>query len=317
MTKGLNPLDPIFREIKPTDPVYLSSMINKVLSTSPEYPITDIRNRGTSVNGGENNIFILPGSFLDIEYFDGFCNTLSEKGFMINGINYPGHGKNPRIDSLHEVSLSDYVHSVYHKIVEISKGKSGLYILGHSLGTIIIQLVLLIHYAAKFSDSSLIVNGLKGIVIMGGGPPKIGMKVILSTVVQRFYSIRSIMQMMNNPEIFMSEKGEMKKTVGNESYLEYLRTNGFINVESKKVMRESFAGNAYHFIPANLVKKLGLRCLFVHATTDHFVTPYASMQAISQWNAEDMLFDMDHTELVISRSDNVVSKISDWIKNGS
>ena len=309
-------LDEITPEIKPANKKYLSDMIEKIIYSSSPYPV-NIKNWDyINVKRDQNNtsVMVLPGSFLDIGYLDMFCNHLSHKGFSVSGLNYPLHMKNQKIEDLNNLSLADYVHSAYDLIYNISnESKSDLYLLGHSLGTIIIQMILLIRYAAEKTKMKS-VKGLKGAIFMGGGPPKIGIKEIISTIIKRSNTIPVIMQMTGNPVKFSGIDGMMKKTLGSESNYEYLNNNGLIYCESKKVMKECFIGNDYHYIPGYLIEKMNLRTLFVYGKKDLFVTPEISLKAASQWKAQCLEFDLDHTDLVIDKSGlKTADLISDWI----
>lgn len=313
-------IGPILQNLEAKNPEYLLNLLVTILNQPPRYPITDVKTWRPEDMQAAIDLpaeIVLPGSFLDVQYLETLCAGLANDGLLVNGLNYPGRGANESIENIDELALIDYVHSAYYKLLELSRQRKSVYLVGHSLGTIVTMMLLLISYVAKEVKPEMAITNLEGVVIMGGGPPMISWRDYLDILLHRRGSIFTILQMMNNADKFISPEGAINKTVGSEEHARYMREQGWIYPESKAVMADTFGGTDYAYSPKQILDQLGVRSLFIYDANDLFVPEGSSMRAAEQWDADVKQYSMGHTGLVTEPGSEIVSHdIADWIKLG-
>jgi hypothetical protein len=282
----------VMQEMQPNNRVWLETLA-KTVAESAALPVSERIEMGGN-QGATIKVVMLPGSFLDVRYLGDVAAAIGENyDSAIVGLNYPGriHGDTDaaRIDQLH---LADYVNSVYRQLLQESKGVEELDLVGHSLGTIVLQLVSYLSYYYKEHGQPDMVLPLKKVAILGGGPPKLGLSDYFNTFTSKIGTLPIVLQMVNSPGHFISDKGMMWRTLGAEpdstdkkSRYKGFVADGWIYQESNPIMHETFFGDDYTFLPGPPLEAMGVEALFAYDTQDLFVAESSSEKALRQWGA--------------------------------
>lgn len=273
-------------ELKITNPNFVKALAKEVFDKEPRFPVTNVHH---FVQGNaEEVIQVWPGSFLAVPYLTDLIEGMGDIGIDVIGVNYPGYEQKRARQNVDRITLVDYIHAAYYKSLELSQGKSEVYLIGHSLGTIVVQALVLLSFLAESNNRPEMVLPITKIVIMGGGPPKLRLLVDYpATILTRSHTLGSVMQMMKRPDLFASKEGDMKLTLeGEETYQRFV-DNGWVLGESASVMKSSFSGEL-SYVPVILLEKMGVRALFVYAPDDYFVAKVSTEEAIRQWGADGL-----------------------------
>ncbi len=242
---------------------------------------------------------VLPGSYLNVRYLSDFVSGLTLLDSDIAGINYPGHSEATRIGNIDSLHLIDYSSAVYAFLLSLKDSYDEICLVGHSLGTIMVQLAVFIDYAFSLSHKGELCFPIRKIAVLGGGPPKLGLMDYAMTTLTRLHTMSTVMQMAKDPGLFISEKGDLKRTLGgNVVYEDFIRRR-LIFAESRAVMKETFLGNDYAFVPSKIVKDMGIKALFAYAVNDYFVSGYSSAKAVRQWAAAPHALTVGHSGMVL------------------
>lgn len=279
------------------NPGYLLSLVRILEQNQTAHPVEDLVLFKKS--NSRRVVVLLPGSYLNVRYLSDLAAGLIVLDADVIGINYPGHYVDTQIKNLDSLCLADYVAAVYSYLLSIKPNYDEIYLIGHSLGTILVQLSIFLNYAYSSSGKSALAVPIRKIAILGGGPPKIGVLDYVTTLLFRWHTMATVMQMAKNPSYFISEQGDMKKSIGNDALYEDLKRQNLIFAESKMVMKEAFFDTDYSFIPARIVKYINSKALFAYATNDYFVNGYSTQKAVKQWAATPLRLSVGHSGMVL------------------
>lgn len=305
---------------------FLTEFLETILSMPPRYPSKLSRTINPEGIKPKKQIAGAPGSFLESDYFKiaKFFAT-KRNGIRVNLYDYPNLEDVGSLEEFDNIGLLEFVHGMYFKIREASSDDIETFIMGHSLGTIITMLILLVHYFALKTNPDLAIKNFKGVIIMGGGPPIIGTSDIFYLMIEQFKqllrfqkpSLLTIAQ-MRTPK-FITEDGDMWKTIGSKELYKEMLEEGLVKDESKRVMKESFdTSGPYAYLPKNIIAELEMLSIFVHAGEHDFFVPWRTInEAINQWGAEGLTAEgEDHTSLVTGEgAETMANMIADKINS--
>jgi hypothetical protein len=175
-------------------------------------------------------------------------------------------------------------------------------------GTPASRLIVLLAYANQASATYKI----DSVVILGGGPPKPSWRDYLETL-PHLKTLLLVMQMVRDPKAFAFGKG-MARILNGENRWRDLLDRHLIYPESRAIMRETFTGRDYTFLPRSLLDSQGIRVLMIGGERDLFVTKGAILRAAAQWGGDYRVLPMEHTDLAMdSTGVEVGGMVVDWI----
>ena len=291
-------------QIKPKNYGYLLDFIAQVNAYTGT-PIASPQLMAGRENGSKR-VIMLPGSFLDFRYMEDVAQGLgSDDRYSVWGLNYPeriaGDTNSDRIDRF---LLVDYVGAVYQALLAMQQSQPELRfsLVGHSLGTIVMQMLLFVSCYNQSHGEKTAVLPIDKIAVLGGGPPRLGFVDYVLTFTTRLHTLGIVMQMVNQPEKFISPAGGLGRTLGGkEKYQEFTREN-MIYLESAPLMAEAFLRGDYAFLPAKLLEAMQVQALFAYSPQDLFVHQTSSRKAAEQWNAQPVAIDGGHSQMMFDET---------------
>ncbi len=297
------------KSLSPANPAYLERFLKEV--GAPDSTPLDPQFVEVFAGGASSTsrlIVLLPGSYIKVQYMTDFAQGLSQKlpDARVIGINYPSRRDEYSEEQIDQFDLIDYVRWVMAHLANEAQGRN-VTLVGHSLGTIISQMVLL-----TYANQAPTTYKIDSVVILGGGPPKPGWRDYLAAL-PHLQSLWTIMQMVRDPKAFAFGKG-MAQTLNGENRWRDLHDRHLIYPESRAIMQETFTGNAYTYIPHSMLDSQGVKVLLLGGDRDLFVTQGAILRAAAQWGGEHRILAMEHTDLVMdSTGIEVGGMVADWI----
>jgi len=302
--------DAVFGEIQPKNQPYLLDLVQQVNTYSgpPASPLEHMAGEPVS----DQRVMLLPGSFLDFRYMSDVAQGIGEsKRFVVSGLNYPGRiFGDTDAGRINQYSLASYVGAVYQALLEQQKEhpEMSMHLVGHSLGTIVMQMLLFISYYNQTHGMDGHSLRIKKVAILGGGPPRLGAQDYFLTFTTRLNTLGTVMQMANQPEKFISAQGNMWWTLGGKArYAEFLAKK-MIYLESAALMKETFLNSDYAYLPKKLLEAMGVRALFVFSPQDLFVHQNSSKKAAEQWGAQPLSIQGGHSEMMFGETGRELGK---------
>lgn len=296
------------KRLLPANPAYLERFLKDV-SASDSTPLdpnfVEVFAEGTATS---RLIVLLPGSYIKVQYMRDFAQGLNPKlpASRVIGINYPSRRDEYSVDQIDQFRLVDYVRWVMKHLADVAQGCT-VTLVGHSLGTIMAQMVLLV-YADQVSPTYKI----DSVVILGGGPPKLGWRDYLETL-PHLKTLLTVMQMVRDPKAFAFSAG-MARTLNGEHRWRDLHDRHLIYPESRAIMRETFTGRDYTYVPRSLLDAQEIEVFVIGGDRDLFVTKGAILRGVEQWGGDHRILPMEHTDLVMgSTGVSVGGMVADWI----
>ncbi len=302
MTVDLKPLSP-------ANPDYLERFLKDVSapdSTPLDPQFVEVFAEGTPTS---RLIVLLPGSYIKVQYMTDFAHGLSQQlpDARVIGINYPSRRDEYSVEQIDQFKLIDYVRWVMQHLAHEAQGRS-VTLIGHSLGTIITQMVLLV-----YADQSPAAYKIDSAIILGGGPPKITWRDYLETL-PHLNTVSVVMKMVRDPKAFAFGEG-MAQTLHSDKRWRDLHDRHLIYTESRTIMRETFTGRDYTYVPHTLLDAQGIKVFVLGGDRDLFVTKSAILRAAAQWGGDHRILPMEHTGLVLDETGVEVGGIAaEWIQ---
>lgn len=253
-------------------------------------------------------IVLLPGSYIKVPYMADFAHGLSQKlpAVRVIGVDYPSRRAEYTVEQIDQFHLVDYVRWVMKHLADAAQGYT-VTLVGHSLGTIMAQMVLL-----AYADQTPSAYKIDSVVILGGGTPKPTWRDYLETL-PKLNALWTVMQMVNDPKAFAFDK-KMGGTLDGEGRWDDLHSRRLIYPESRAIMRETFTGRDYTYIPRDLLHSLGVKQLMIGSDRDLFVSKGAVERAGAQWGGELRILPFEHTNLVMGVTGvDVGALVADWL----
>lgn len=297
------------KDLSPANPAYLERFL-KAAATPDATPINpqfvEVFAEGTPTS---RLIVLLPGSYIKVQYMTDFARGLSQHlpDARIIGINYPSRRDEYSVEQIDQFKLIDYVRWVMRHLAHEAQGRK-VTLIGHSLGTIITQMMLLV-----YADQVPTAYKIDSAVILGGGPPKIGWRDYLETL-PHLNTLLTVMKMVRDPKAFAFGEG-MAQTLHSDKRWRDLHDRHLIYPESRAIMRETFTGRDYTYIPHKLLEAQGINVFVIGGDRDLFVTKSSILRAAIQWGGDHRILPMEHTGLVMDATGvEVGGMVADWVR---
>ncbi len=294
----------VLTQIMPKNKTYLLDFVARV-NTYSGVPIDAPKLMAGRQDAGDC-VILLPGSFLDVGYMRDVAQGLSaDDHFSVWGINYPGRIFGDTDDNrVNRFLLVDYVGAVYQALLNLQKSQPAhrFFLVGHSLGTIVMQMLLFVSYYNQTHDRKEEALLIDKIAVLGGGPPRLGFVDYILTFTTRLHTLGIVMQMVNQPGKFITPSGTLWRTLGSEMRYQDFLHKKMIYQESAPLMAEAFLRGDYAFLPSKLLEELQVHSLFAYSPQDLFVHEASSRKAARQWGAQPLAIPGGHSEMLFDET---------------